>query len=100
MSRSSPTTAVGPERGVHLFDPDNDIPDASGHRLAGPLGLVAQPAGSPPSPAAAAKLAHQRVPLLAASGGPLRVGPALGLLDVLVEGGQPVPDLRRAVSSA
>jgi hypothetical protein len=78
---------------VDPLEAGDDVADPGRHRLAGALALVAEPPGAPAEPRGRGQLVQQRVALVPRQGGPLGVGPALGLVDLLLQVGEPGAEL-------
>ena len=81
------------EAAIELFDANNVVlatPTGSGKSL---VGVAAQPAALTSQAERARQLVDQRVALEAEPGGPFGVAVALGLVEVVLEVGQPLPVL-------
>jgi hypothetical protein len=72
--------------GVDPLDAGDDVADPRGDGLAGAFGLVAEAPRAPAKPGGAGQLLHQGVALLPGPRRPVRVRPALGLVDLLLDG--------------
>jgi hypothetical protein len=76
---------VAAESGVDAVDPGDDVADPGGDRLAGSFALVAQEAGTAGQSCGGGQLVQEGVAFGAGAGGAFRVGPVLGLGDLLGE---------------
>src|SRR6185437_8983169 len=80
---------MGGQVGVVALDPVDGVVDAGGDRLAGALAVVAEPAAAAAQSHGVGELADERVAFGDGAGGPFEVVAGGGVVDVLVEFGQP-----------
>ena len=78
---------------MHALDPGDHVADPGGDRLAGAFALVAEEAGAAGQARGGGQLVQEGVAFGAGPGGALRVGPVLGLGDLLGEVVEAGPDL-------
>src|SRR5690349_8874585 len=80
---------VGSQVGVVVLDPVDGVVDAGGDRLAGALAVVAEPAAAAAEARGVGELADERLAFGGGAGGPFEVVGGGGVVNVLVEFGQP-----------
>ena len=80
---------MGGQVGVVALQVVDRVLNAGGDRLAGALAVVAEPAAAAAQAQGAAELADERVAFGGGAGGPFEIVAGGGVVDVLVELGQP-----------